>query len=80
MKGFESDQYYSAEQAATRLSCSVSTVWRKVKSGELRMFRRLGRTLFSAADIQALATPTPAGNDEAVEPRSERAGSPQSSG
>ena len=50
-------RFLNPEQAAARLSVSISTLWRLVRRGRLQSLRRLGRTVFKADDIERLAQP-----------------------
>lgn len=45
------------EEAAARRGCSASTIWRRAQRGELTLRRELGRTVVSAAEVDALRMP-----------------------
>lgn len=46
---------FTAEEVATRWSCSVTTVYRKAKDFKVKRRRVLGRVLFDAADVERIA-------------------------
>ena len=48
---------HSIDDAATRLGVSVSTIWRLIRSGQLRAVKILGRTLVPESELQRLAQP-----------------------
>ena len=45
----------TVELAAQLLEVSPTTVWRLAREGKLRRRRRLGRTVFDAAEVEQLA-------------------------
>src|ERR1700686_4994486 len=49
------------EQAAARRGCSASTIWRRVRAGELQPRRFLGRVVFDATKVDALTVPATGG-------------------
>jgi len=48
---------HSIDDAATRLGVSVSTIWRLIRSGQLRTVKILGRTLVPESELQRLVQP-----------------------
>jgi excisionase family DNA binding protein len=48
---------HTVESAAGRLSLSVSSIWRLIRSGELHPVRIRGRTLVPETELQRLARP-----------------------
>ena len=48
---------HSIDDAATRLGVSVSTIWRLIRSGQLRAVKIRGRTLVPDSELQRLAQP-----------------------
>ena len=48
---------HSIDDAATRLGVSVSTIWRLIRSGQLRTVKIRGRTLVPESELQRLAQP-----------------------
>jgi len=48
---------HSIDAAATRLGVSVSTIWRLIRSGQLRTVKIRGRTLVPESELQRLAQP-----------------------
>ena len=48
---------HSIDDTATRLGVSVSTVWRLIRSGQLRAVKIRGRTLVPESELQRLAQP-----------------------
>jgi len=47
-------QRLTVEEVATRLHCSVSTVWRMARRGALRTEPYYGRTVFHESEVAAL--------------------------
>jgi len=54
------------EQAAARRGCSASTIWRRVRAGELRLQRVLGRLVAMTEDVDALVIPSGRWNRRAL--------------
>jgi len=50
-----SRQLVTAEVAATVCGCSVATIWRRARAGELDPVHVLGRSLFRLEQAEALA-------------------------
>jgi excisionase family DNA binding protein len=48
---------HSIDDAAARLGVSVSTIWRLIRSGQLRTVKILGRTLVPESELQRLVQP-----------------------
>ena len=48
---------HSIDDAATRLGVSVSTIWRLIRSGQLRAVKIRGRTLVPDSELQRLVQP-----------------------
>ena len=48
---------HSIDDAATRLGVSVSSIWRLIRSGQLRTVKIRGRTLVPESELQRLAQP-----------------------
>jgi len=48
---------HSIDDAATRLGVSVSTIWRLIRSGQLRTVKILGRTLVPESELRRLVQP-----------------------
>jgi len=45
------------EAAAARKGCSVATIWRRARSGELQLHRMLGRVVVDTHDVDKLVVP-----------------------
>lgn len=59
-----SQDYVSADEAATELGVSRATLWRWLKRYDIGTFRLLGdrRTLIRRADVAKLKEPVPVGD------------------
>ena len=51
------DEYCTLESAAARRDCSRTTIWRRIKSGELIGHRILGRILVKITEVDRLEIP-----------------------
>ena len=60
-------EYLTLEQAAARLGCSLTTIWRRMKAGELPNTRIFGRLVVCPSDVDALEYPKKAGRPNAGE-------------
>lgn len=55
----ELSKYVTVEEAAAREGVSASTIWRRIKAGELRKFTHLGRTLVAISDVDRMTEGQP---------------------
>lgn len=62
----EYSTWITYEQAADRLGCSLKTIQRLVRDGQLHPHRRPGQPyrLIPLEEVQALETPKPMGEDQ----------------
>ena len=51
------DEYCTLEGAAARRDCSRTTIWRRIKAGELITHRLLGRLLVKIEEVDRLEIP-----------------------
>jgi excisionase family DNA binding protein len=51
------DAYLTIAEAAARAGCAVTTIYRRVKRGELTLRRVLGRSVIEVAELDRLAIP-----------------------
>lgn len=54
-------KYITLEQAAARLGCSLTTIWRRMKAGKLPTTRIFGRLVVLPTDVDAIEYPKKAG-------------------
>ena len=57
----ERGELLTIEEAAARRGCSASTIWRAIKSGELKPVRVLGRVTVETASVDRMQTPQGSG-------------------
>lgn len=58
-RGMQTDTLLTIEEAAARRSCSATTIWRRIRLGELESHRVLARTVVRIEDVDALTIPAP---------------------
>jgi excisionase family DNA binding protein len=51
------DAYLTIAEAAARAGCAVTTIYRRVKAGELTLHRVLGRSVVEVAELDRVAIP-----------------------
>lgn len=49
--------YLTVEEAAARRGCSASTIWRRIRQGDLTPERYFGRVVVRVSDVDAMDGP-----------------------